>query len=341
MEHQKIEIAPKSVFIVILIMLGFLFVYEVRSILMIVFIAIVLAAAFDPLVSYLQKNKIPRALSVVLIYIIVAALVGWLFYSILPPLIEETLSFAGSFSSYYNKFIKILGSYKSLIPFTSRDILTQIPEYIKGEEAGGVVQFFAGVVGGAVHAVTILVVSMYLLIRDHGISRFLRYVTPLKNEAYVLDLWSRVKRKLGAWFLGQLVLGLTIGILVFVGLTILGIKYALVLAVLAGIFELVPMVGPILSAIPGVAVAFSQSPVLGLMVLALYVLAQQTENHIIVPLVMKKAVGLDPVIVIVSLLTGATLGGVIGMIIAVPLATIIVEIFADFIEKKPMEAEIL
>jgi predicted PurR-regulated permease PerM len=288
----------------------------------------------------MKKNKIPRVLGVILIYISFVSFLAMVAYFILPPLIKETEEFFGSFSYYYNKLMRLLGPYKSLVPFSSKEILTQIPQYFKGD-GGGIVGFLSGVFGGVVHAITAVVISMYLLIRENGVGKFLRYVTPLKYEAYVDSLWTRVKKKMGAWFVGQLFLGLSIGLLVFIGLTILQVKYALVLAVLAAIFELVPIVGPIISAIPAVAVGFSQSPILGLMVLALYVLAQQTENHIIVPLVMKKAVGLDPVIVIVSLLMGATLGGVIGMIIAIPLATIIVEIFADFIEKKPMEAEVL
>jgi predicted PurR-regulated permease PerM len=337
---NKIEISPKSIFIFILIVLAFVFAYIVRQILLVVFLAMVLASAFDPIVAHMKKNKIPRVLSVILIYICFISFLGMVAYFILPPLIKETEEFFGSFSYYYNKILRLLGSYRSLVPFSSKEILTQIPQYFKND-SGGIVGFLSGVFGGLVHGVTAVVISMYLLIREGGIRKFLKYITPLKYEGYVDNLWTRVKKKMGAWFVGQLFLGLTIGLLVFVGLTILQVKYALVLAALAAIFELVPIVGPIISAIPAVAVGFSQSPILGLMVLALYILAQQTENHIIVPLVMKKAVGLDPVIVIVSLLTGATLGGVIGMIVAIPMATIVVEIFADFIEKKPMEAEIL
>ena len=151
---------------------------------------------------------------------------------------------------------------------------------------------------------------------------------------YLFRLITRIQHKLGLWLKGQLILSLIIFGLVFIGLSIIGVEYALLLAFVAGVFEIIPFLGPTLAAIPAAFFGFTQSPVLGLLVIALYVLIQQLENHVIVPKVMSKSVGLNPLIVIVAFLVGAKIGGFIGVLLAVPVATAISVFLSDFFEKR-------
>ena len=157
---------------------------------------------------------------------------------------------------------------------------------------------------------------------------------PDKYEKYILDLWYRSEKNLGRWFQVQLLLSLIVGLMTFVGLSLLGVKFALILAVLIMILELVPNVGPVLAAIPAVALAFFQSPSLGFWTIALYIGIQQIENHVLTPLIIGRTLGINPVVVVISLLVGFNLAGILGMILAVPVATVIVEWFNDIIEKK-------
>ena len=157
---------------------------------------------------------------------------------------------------------------------------------------------------------------------------------PIKHEKYIIGLWKRSQIKIGRWMQGQLLLGLLVGILVYLGLTILGIKNALAFVVLAALFELIPIFGPILAAIPAVAFGFLDSFTTGLMVTGFYVIIQQFENHLIYPLVVRKVVGVSPIVVIISLIIGAKFAGFLGIILAIPVATALMEFASDIQKEK-------
>lgn len=157
---------------------------------------------------------------------------------------------------------------------------------------------------------------------------------PIQYRDYLLDLWERAQKKLGRWLQGQLFLSLIIGAMVYLGLYFLGIKFALILAVLAGIFELFPYIGSVIAAVPAVILGFLQSPLLGLWVIIFYLIVHQVEGHIISPLVIGKVVGLNPIVVIIALLIGGKLGGAFGIILAVPLAAVFAEILRDLIKRR-------
>src|SRR6185437_11991013 len=150
------------------------------------------------------------------------------------------------------------------------------------------------------------------------------------QQPYVLNLWKRSQFKIGRWMQGQLVLALIVGIMLFLGLTILGIPYALLLSVIAGVFELIPVFGQILAAIPAVAIAYVDvGPTAALLVVGLYLVVQQFEAHLIYPIVVKKVVGIPPLLVILSLLVGFRLVGFLGVLLSVPIAGAIQEFVSD------------
>ena len=142
---------------------------------------------------------------------------------------------------------------------------------------------------------------------------------------------------MGLWLQGQFLLGILVGILVFLGLTILGVKYALLLAILTAFFEVIPVFGPVMAAIPAVTMALLQKPVLGLAVLILYVIVQQFENHLIYPLVVRKTIGVPPLLVVLSLVVGGTLGGFFGLLLSVPIAAVLVEFVNDVARRREIE----
>jgi predicted PurR-regulated permease PerM len=191
------------------------------------------------------------------------------------------------------------------------------------------------VFGGVLSFVLILVFSFYFAMQEKGIEEFLAIITPAEYEKYVVGLWHRTQRKIGLWMQGQLILGLIVGILVYLGLTLIGVEHALVLAVLAGLFEIIPVFGPTLSAIPAVAIGFSGGGVgIGLFVVALYVIIQQFENHLIYPLVVTKVVGVPPLLVILALIIGAQVAGFLGILLAVPIAAAVQECVADLDQRR-------
>ena len=194
--------------------------------------------------------------------------------------------------------------------------------------------FTQSFIGGVFAFIMLIVVSFYLAVREKGVEDFIRLVIPLRHEAYAVDLWLRSQRKMGQWLRAQLLLGALIGAAIYLGLTLLNVKYALVFAFLAAILELVPIVGPVLAAVPPTIIAFLQDPSLALIVIVLFIIVQQVESHIVVPLVMKSSIGISPIVVVIALLVGAKLAGIIGLLLAVPMAAVMVEFLHDYDRKK-------
>jgi predicted PurR-regulated permease PerM len=194
------------------------------------------------------------------------------------------------------------------------------------------------VFGGILSFLLTVILSFYLAVEEDGVGKFLKAITTLKHEGYVVDLWKRSQKKIGLWMQGQLVLAVIIGMLVYLGLLIIQVPNALLLAFLAAAFEIIPLFGPILASIPAIMIAFVTGGMpLALVVIGLYIIIHQFENQLIYPLVVKKVVGVSPVVSILALAAGWELAGVMGLILSVPVASVIIEFFDDF-EKNKIEA---
>jgi len=176
-----------------------------------------------------------------------------------------------------------------------------------------------GVFSGMVQVVAILAITFYLISSENGMRNFIKALVPYKHKSYAVILTSKVQTLIARWMLGQLILSGFIFLLTFIGLTLLGVKFALALALLAGLLELVPYLGPVLSAIPAAFVAFVQAPTLALFVIVLYIIVQQVENYVLVPKIMGRTIGANPLIILVAVLAGFNIAGIIGMLLAVPI----------------------
>ena len=213
------------------------------------------------------------------------------------------------------------------------DLIKSIRD-VTSNVSDGLVKMVSFVFGGLLSFVLMIVLSFYLAVQEDGVANFLALISPVKHEKYIVDLWKRSQTKIGYWMQGQLLLGVLVAVLVYLGLMVLGIKNALLLAVLAGVLEIIPVFGPLLSAIPGIMTAFIDGGVtLALITTGLYVIIQQFENHLIYPLVVKKIIGVSPILVILSLIIGAKLAGFIGIILSVPIVSTIME-FVDDLERR-------
>ncbi|MCI0566269.1 AI-2E family transporter [bacterium] len=334
--NLTIHITPGSFIKGALVLILFYFLYVVRDLVLVILTSVVIASAIEPITNWFGRYKVPRIPAVLLIYIAFSIFFGGLLFLFLPPLLSDTLAAVNEIPEY-------LEGVSLLNPFGDGarggggldvgDTLAEIRSGIKGLPTD-IVEFISFIFGGLLSFILIIIISFYLAVQERGIEDFLKLVTPDTHQDYVVDLWARSQKKIGLWLQGQLLLGLLIGILVYLGLTILGIKYAFSLALLAGIFEIIPIFGPILSAIPAVLFGFSESISLGLMIIGLYVIIQQFENHLIYPLVVRKVVGVSPLLVIISLLVGAELAGFLGIILSVPIAAALVEFTDDLARKK-------
>lgn len=338
--ENAVVISSKTLWQIFFVILGLILLYLIREVVAIFFAALIIASAVDLMCGTLQKLKIPRLLGVIMIYLFFIFLLATISYFIVPIFAAEFKTLAGQFPELLEKVRREAEFLKKF------DILENAGEFLSvvasGLRVGGesITEVSSRIFGGLIAAVSIFVISFYLSLQEKGIENFLRLIVPKKQENYVIDLWLRSQRKLGRWFQGQLFLSLVIGVSVYIGLSLLGVRYALILAIMAAALEIIPNVGPVLAAAPAILIASLDSLFLGILTLVLYVFIQQMENHLLVPNVIRKVIGLNPVIVIIALLVGVKMGGILGMILAVPLAAIFVELLMDVTKKNPEEAVI-
>ncbi len=349
---QKIQISAgtiiKTVFIGVLFYLG----YILKDLILVTLMSIVIASSLEPVTRWFVERRIPRILAVILIYLTLASiLVGTIFYLLL-PLLSESTDVLRNLPSYLSSTtgdqgiasVSFLDNQSSFVSGIKNTI--NIPQVVSGINAAidsfstGAFNTIAYVFGGVISFVLMIVLSFYLSMDENGVAKFLRIITPLKHEGYILNLWGRAQTKIGLWMQGQLILAIIIGMLVYLGLTLLNVPNALLLAFLAGLFEIIPLFGPILSAIPGVLIAFVSGGVsLAVVVIGLYLIIHQFENHLIYPLVVKKVTGVSPIVSILALVAGYELAGFLGLIISVPFATVLMEFFDDVERNKIAQIE--
>ncbi|MFA6338499.1 MAG: AI-2E family transporter [Candidatus Paceibacterota bacterium] len=319
------------------------FLYLVRDLVLVVLMAIVIASAIEPGTKWLMNRKIPRTLAVILIYAFTAIILGVVVFFVIPPLINQIVEALNKIPEYAQslKLVNPLGiNTGGINQFISiQDIISSASSSLMGFTSGAS-SLVAVIFGGILNLLLVFVFSFYLAVQEEGVANFLRVITPLKHEKYIISLWKRSQIKIGFWLQGQLLLGLIIGILVYLGLSVLGVEHALLLAVIAAIFELIPIFGPIIGSIPSIAVGLSSGGItMGLLVAGLYTIVQQFESQLIYPLVVKKIVGVPALLVIVAIVAGAQLAGLFGAILSVPLAAVFMELYTDMEKNKISEIE--
>jgi len=322
MEEKKVYISTGIIFRTILILLAVWFLYLILDILALLFISVIIVSAIDPAVDWMHKKKIPRSLGVLLIYIVIFSILGIAIYFVIPPLVKQAQELGRDFPVYYQRTAEYFGPTQELIERSGLDkgkILESITNSVSNV-SGNIFSTTIGFFSGLISAIVVLSLTFYMSAEEDAIRKFIVSIVPKKHQEYAAKLTEQAKDKIGKWFIGQVALMLIVGLLTYLGLFLIGVPHALLLGVFAGIFELIPYIGPFIGAIPGVIIGFIVSPTTGLLAIALYILVQQLENHVIVPQVMKKAVGLSPITVILVLLIGAKLYGTMGAILAIPVA---------------------
>ena len=303
------------------------------------FLAIVISSGLDFMVNFLQKLGLPRTLGVILIFLAGALLVVITVYTVIPLIIVDLNTV---FSSINN-----IGKDSWLAPFvnfrTTQSFGLLVNKLSTQFLSGNNSPFgaFADVVGGVALAMSIIISSFYLSLSKEGIERFIRAVLPSDSEEDAIRIYTNARKKIGIWFRSQIFLSVIMGVLSLIALLVLGVKHAFLLAVLSGLFELVPFVGPILSGSVAVLAALSTSSGLALSTLIVFLLIHQFEAHFLVPILLGRNVGLHPVVVIIALLIGAQVQGLLGILISVPAAVVLQEIIEDRSGRKKMRDTIV
>ncbi len=328
MEERNIQISTLAILKVIGILVALYLLFLVREILLALFVSVIIASIIEPFAAHFEKKRIPRVLAAIIVYIAVFGLIGFAFAVLIPVVLRDVPQVVTQLHEYIQtlsastniSFLHNISS-GSLLPAENQFQTL----FFRAQ------QFF----GGLLSFILVLVFTFYLVIQKDPVRTIVHSLVPDPYLGTVLDRVQKVRDTLGAWFRGQLLLGIIAGVIVFVVLSLLHIKYAAISGLLSGLLEFFPYIGPSIAAVPALFFAFNKGgPGLFFVVLLFYITLQQIQNHFFAPKVMQKAVGLNPIVSIVAVLIGAKFASILGALIAIPVATVITTILHDIPKKK-------
>jgi len=328
MQTTKIEIAPKSVVITILIIIAFLLAWKIRFILVSLLAAYILMTGFATMADFFQSRGLGKTLSAILAYAISISFLGIVIFFIVPPLVLQLRDLVNHLPEHINRLSALYTN--NQIPGVNSSQITELVTSRIGSLLTNVLSFLVNTVGVVINFVSIAVVSFYMLLGREDLKNNLYRLFPGMPKERVRTLADKIERQVGNWLKGQILLMFLIGVSIYIGLTLLGVDFALPLAIVAGLLEVVPVIGPILSAGLAILITVEISPLAAVGVGLLYVVVQQVESHIIVPNLMRNVIGLNPILTILAILIGANLLGLAGIFVAVPIGAALQVVFSEF-----------
>jgi predicted PurR-regulated permease PerM len=331
MDKQPLEIRWTSLWRILIMAIFAVTLFYTRNVLEMLLVAVILSSALYGPVTFLEKKKIPRVLSVIMIYLIGLGTIALLLYTIVPITLIQLKYLLSHFNDLKIPILDIFGS-SGIVSQVDRGISNLIDALFYG--GGNLAGLFSNVLKNVFFVGISLVLAFYLTLSRDGVEKFIRSVLPLNKEDYAVNLYIRTRRKLGRWLSGQMVLSFLVGSLTFIGLLILGVEYALVLALIAAIFELIPYVGPIAVGTITFLITLPQSFSTALLAVLIFFIIQQLEGHILVPFIMSRAIGTDPLVIVIAMLAGAEIAGIVGVLLAVPVSIIFEEVIDEWSVRK-------
>ena len=318
--------------------------YFARQALLIIYISGLLATGLGPLVHYLEHaaapgtQRLPRWLAILLIYLTIVGILTTIGLLVIPPMIDQAQELGKRLPELLDRGQRFLVDRRLLDhQITLEEAVRSAPG--PGQAVGTVASAVTSVFAAMLALITVLILTFYLLVESDSLFAGFARLFPRSDRPRIQAASLKITTKVSAWLSGQLILGGTIGLSAAAGLYLLGVPYFYVLALLAAFGEMIPVVGPIFSAVPAVLVALTVSPRTALFVLSFFLLQQQIENHLLVPKIMERQVGVSAVVVIVALLVGGSLLGIVGAILAVPSAAIIQVVIEELLEERDRQQE--
>ncbi|MCC7196905.1 AI-2E family transporter [Candidatus Peregrinibacteria bacterium] len=318
----------KSAAMVLLMVALFYFLFEIRSLLVMLFVSFLFAAALDPLVDIMQKKGLPRSVSVIIIYLIAIVMSAWFVTNLVTLLAEQVFEIAKNISTIVTNITK--GNMNTL-PFADqlKPYFDQFYQTLDLQAAANQIQNALQLVGsqllgisiGLINFVLVLVLTFFMTVEEKAIEEFVRSLFPSRYSRYISTRLEAVKDQVGYWLRGQVLVSVVCGVLTYIPLALLGINYALTLSVIAAIAMVIPVIGRVFAWLLAFPIVFNQSPTLSLWMTVVYFVLQQVELNFIIPYVMNRAVGLSPIILMIAMMIGGQYLGILGLILSIPVAT--------------------
>jgi predicted PurR-regulated permease PerM len=316
----------------------FYLIYLIRDILIWVIFGLIISVLFNPVIDFLQRKYFPRVVATILVYVLVFGTVGFLIYSIAPMFVTEIQQFSQSLPDYFDK---ISGPLQSLgiEAFQNFDTFTKAFEEGLTKASTSIFTAIGAVFGGIISTITIFSIALFLSLEEKGIDRVIGVLAPKKYEAFAMHLWTRTQKQVSGWFGARVLCCLFVGLTTFVTCYVLNIKYAVSFGLLAGVLDMIPLLGPVIAGAAIIMLVAATSWTKALFFIVAFVIIQQIEGNILSPVLTKKFIGLPAVLVLVAVMVGGKLWGLMGALLAIPIAGIMFEFIRDFLKKRKEEKE--
>jgi predicted PurR-regulated permease PerM len=331
MEPKHLSISWEVVWKLLFVVVVGWILFSARDVIVALLLSIVISAAFNPAVTFLERKRIPRILGALLIYLIAIVAIGFILYSFVPLAITELTNFLEQSGEFLGPTLGTLNTADFIAALNFN--LEKLNDLLFSGSIS-LADLTSRFLGGVIFAITIFVLSFYLTVGRDGVEKFLTAILPSAYEEKAISIYGRVSRKIGRWLTGQIFLSFVVGLTTYLGLWLLGVRYSLFIGILAALAELVPYAGPIFTGSIAVLAALSDSLSKGVYTFLLFLVVQQLENHLLTPTITRYTTSLNPVVVLASLLIGAQVFGPIGLVLAVPIAVFFQELLEDWAEAK-------
>lgn len=322
---RLISITTGTILRTIGILLGLGVIWVIKDVILLFFVSLLLAGVMYPFVRWMAAHRVPKGLSVFIFYFLLLGFLSVSFVLLIPAVAREMGMLAGTYSQSFDWLVGLREGIQGIsdkYPFIHnlQASLGSLQQYF-GQSVQGVLGYLTTLFGGLAGLVVVLVLAFYLIVEESAVKNLFRNLIPNEYQELASDIIWQVINRLGDWLRGQLVLGLVIGGLYFVAFAIIGVPYPILLAVFGGLLEFIPYVGPFIAAVPALILAASVSPLVLIITLIAIVVIQQLENHLIVPKITQRSVGLNPIISILAVMIGGQTFGVVGALFSIPVAT--------------------
>ncbi len=335
-QRNTLDIAWGTIFKIATVCFSLYVVYLIQDIIVWFIFALTISILFNPLISWVHKRKIPRPVAVIMVYLVIFGLLGFIIGSTGSLFAGEIKDFTSNFSQYLEKvspfFDGLLGDQESLITTFSKTI-----ESAKGSIFNALFIIFGGIF------ITFFVITLAILLsfEERAVERVLVLFFPKEQEAFVLNLLTRVQKKVSAWFGSRVIACIFVGVVSYISLILLDAPYALSFGILAGILNFIPFIGPLITGVIVFLVLAVTNFPKAVFAIIIFTLIQQVENNILSPVLAKKMMDISPSLSLIALTIGASLWGILGAILVIPLAGILFEFLGDYLKKRKEEKGVM
>lgn len=339
-DNRTLDISWGTILKISLAFIIFYIIYLVRDILVWFIFALIISVLLNPAINFLYRLKVPRRLAVILVYVTIFGFLGLIVYLSAPIFVIEIQQFSQLFPQYFEKVAPSLRGF-GIEAFENMESFTLALGDMLQKASSSILSALAIFFGGVGSTVFVFAIALFLSMEERGVEKVIGLLFPKRYEAYALSLWEKSQTKVAGWFGSRVLVSLFVGLAVFATLSLFNVKYALTLSLLAAVLDFIPLLGPIIAGIIIFVFVALDSWIKALFVLIAFVLIQQIEGNILSPILTKKFIGLPPVLVLLSLSIGASLFGILGAVLAIPLAGILFEFIRDFLKKRREEKTVV